>query len=434
MNDHEQSSLLPVKVQTSWRKRVLFACAFLLVIGLSIELLLHLLCLIAAPIAAALEPADRSAVAPVDDDLLGHRPNPRQSDHDSKGFRNAVALERADIVCLGDSQTYGAGVPRDDAWPHQLGASSGRTVYSIAYGGWGPTHSEALLGEAKQLRPTLVIEGVYAGNDLYDCYNMVYTRDRLSYHKSNAAEVEAAILEANQHDPLDAKINELYRVYCGHFGGSVASNTTGMRGFLSTHSRIYGLARAIKNGIQRNEDPWSRMVRIAVASQGKWEVLDSHPFRLIFVPEYRLVALDRNDPRIKEGHRISLDALTNMSRDLSMNRIRFLVVLIPTKMLVFAPQLHDPSAAFSKLVTNEEQMWEDTKAHLENDGIAFLDALPALRETVNQGVQPYSITADGHPNPAGHRAISNAVLQWLDDHEVGESTDFPGDRSPGGED
>ena len=56
----------------------------------------------------------------MEDPVLGFRPRPKAGDHDSRGFRNAEALRSADIVCLGDSQTYGPpyGV-REEAWPQR---------------------------------------------------------------------------------------------------------------------------------------------------------------------------------------------------------------------------------------------------------------------------------------------------------------------------
>src|SRR5689334_4893320 len=43
----------------------------------------------------------------VADDELGWRGSPRYRSHDAAGFRNRTVLSRADVVALGDSQTYG---------------------------------------------------------------------------------------------------------------------------------------------------------------------------------------------------------------------------------------------------------------------------------------------------------------------------------------
>src|SRR4030095_14915524 len=44
------------------------------------------------------------------DERLGSRPNPSYPGHDSKGFRNPRVPAKADVVALGDSNTYGANV------------------------------------------------------------------------------------------------------------------------------------------------------------------------------------------------------------------------------------------------------------------------------------------------------------------------------------
>ena len=411
----------------SWRKRLVFATVLFLLIGLFVEVLLNILCVVAPPVANALNTLELK----LDDDVLKHRPRPYYSDHDSRGFRNSVALDRADIVCLGDSQTYGTGVSLEDTWTHQLALSSGQSVYQIACGGWGPTHSEVLLEEAKELRPKLIVEGFYSGNDLWDCYKMVYgySRHHLQDHQSQDPKIKAAIQKANELDPLDKKIRALSHIYKGDFEDAADQQTSvgrddvdaepiTLRGMLSKYSRIYGLFRAINNNLQKKKTAksWEKLRHIADSSQGKWEVLDSSPFRTIFVPEYRLTALSMNDPRIREGQRIALNAIEKISLDLSHNDIQFLVVLIPTKLLVFWPQMQQPSDVYSELVTNEEEMWAITKEYLTKNEIAFVDTLPAFRDLVKKGVQPYKINTDGHPNAAGQGVISDVVLQWIGDN------------------
>ena len=84
------------------------------------EVLLNLLCVISGPVADALQPPWHIVTPSIEDAELGHRPRPDFGDHDGRGFRNPVALEQAEIVCMGDSQTYGRGVQREEAWPQQL--------------------------------------------------------------------------------------------------------------------------------------------------------------------------------------------------------------------------------------------------------------------------------------------------------------------------
>jgi len=63
------------------------------------------------------------------------RGDPRYPDHDARGYRNAHAVSRADIVALGDSHTYGVAVKkRHEAWPAVLAERTGHVVYSIKSG------------------------------------------------------------------------------------------------------------------------------------------------------------------------------------------------------------------------------------------------------------------------------------------------------------
>jgi hypothetical protein len=56
----------------------------------------------------------------IKDEKLGWRPNPRTPGHDPIGFRNENVPEDVSVLAMGDSQTYGVGVSREQAWPQQL--------------------------------------------------------------------------------------------------------------------------------------------------------------------------------------------------------------------------------------------------------------------------------------------------------------------------
>ena len=77
--------------------------------------------------------------------------------------------ERAGIVGIGDSHTYGVDAARDDGWLHQLGVLLQEPVYNMAFGGYGPLEYLYLVEhEAKDVWPRLPRVGFYLGNDLVD--------------------------------------------------------------------------------------------------------------------------------------------------------------------------------------------------------------------------------------------------------------------------
>ncbi len=79
---------------------------------------------------------------------------------------NPAALDRADIVALGDSFTEGSKVGDDEAWPARLAVSSGMSVYNLGMSGTAPQYyRDCFKGFGLGLRPRIVVCSVYAGND-----------------------------------------------------------------------------------------------------------------------------------------------------------------------------------------------------------------------------------------------------------------------------
>src|SRR2546428_394876 len=76
----------------------------------------------------ALRPADYLSVEMVKDPVLGAVPSSstRAGGFDDWGFRNREVPETADIVVIGDSQTYGNTATMEDSWPYVVGRLTGR--------------------------------------------------------------------------------------------------------------------------------------------------------------------------------------------------------------------------------------------------------------------------------------------------------------------
>lgn len=106
------------------KKRALFSVLTVIVTVGLIEAMLNILTWTSPRVAQLLT----SPWPIVPDDHLGYRPSPGIPDHDSRGWRNPMAYKKADLVALGDSQTYGAGVDAMEAWPRQLEAMTSHRV------------------------------------------------------------------------------------------------------------------------------------------------------------------------------------------------------------------------------------------------------------------------------------------------------------------
>lgn len=197
--------------------------------------------------------------------------------------------------------------------------------------------------------------------------------------------------------------------------------------FMADHFAFYGLLRAIKSNYKNiffktsnKSIGWNSVENFAKQKKEYCQIFDNGQFRTVFTPEYRLCALDLRDPRILEGLSIALKAIGKMN-DLAMqDRISFVVLLIPTKELVFKDEVQrdmvNIKKSYQDLVTNEKLFWQRTKEFLQGRGVVFIDGLQALRECLEKGKQPYPISWDGHLNAIGQRAIAELILSKINEN------------------
>jgi hypothetical protein len=372
----------------------------------------------------------------VPDPVLGVRLNPDVPEYDDAGFRNASVVKSPFLVALGDSQTYGTGVSKEEeAWPQQVTALSGQSAYNMGVPGYGPVQELLLMSRAIKLHPRWVAEAFYSGNDLYDAFNMVYTRNQVVDLKSSDPTVLNAINEKEKEGPLDEAADRLFLAYVGHFNPPVRASghhqpaPNPVRRFLSEHSRLWGLFRAARRGAATEaatkkttrtvsqDELWNEKASLAQQSRGLWIPFEKGPVRTILVPQYRLFALNLQDPRIREGLRVSIEALKRMSTIAQGAGLRFLVVLIPTKELVFFDTFGGDTdrrlLPVLELAHEEQEMSAELKNELRLSGISYADMLPPLRESLSAGDSPYSVTSDGHPNAQGNKVIAAAVWRAI---------------------
>lgn len=358
----------------------------------------------------------------IDDKVLGDRPNPKYHEHDKNGFRNITVPQRIDIIAMGDSQTYGTGVERDSAWPQQLQALTGLKVYNMSYGGYGPVHSLVLLNEAMKLSPKIVIEAFYAGNDLYDSFNISYYLNDFDYLKTHEREAIKRIKECETNKSLTQVVLEVYP-YDRKVEPTVPGVLDKAKRFCYEHILLYKLFSLSKSRVltpKNEQNPWLTAKNKALNYPNDTLIFESQYFRTIFTPRYRLTAVNLGDPRIQEGLNISLKAISLMKERLANQGIQFGVVLIPTKELVFSSLVnkrnitnHSAQGHYFSAIKYEQQMWEIVHRYLQTNQVLFLDILPHLQKSLKSNVQPYQQTADGHPNHFGHEVIASCIRDEL---------------------
>lgn len=378
----------------------------------------------------------------IPDPRLGHRPNPAYADHDVHGWRNADVLLQADIVALGDSQTYGLNVDKRSAWPQRLSDMLGKSVYQIAFGGYGPAHYAQLIEDALALKPATIVVGYYYGNDILDSYWQVYNvkqdavkiieySDVLSQFKSVDSHVLDDLQRAEIIDPrhmrhayMDCQSPrfvpnpDLQRVEGVMELDPLDKLTPQM--IVTAHSVLY---RTILSKYQ------ILRTRLGLAGSRKdYGAPLCIPFSYKklatkFSPGYRLLTLTDTDPRVIEGRRINLLAFSYMARRCEKAGVRFLVAFIPTKEFVFRKFSDDRLAKAQymlRLWKLEEEIRNETKEFLESQGISYVDTLPGLEKMIAEERNPYKqavnnprIDADGHPVKEGYESIAKSIAEYI---------------------
>ncbi len=108
------------------------------------------------------DPIDYLKPERIPDDILRFKILPNTGAHDSWGYRNKSVPSTADIVAIGDSNTYGISAAATNSWPSVLGQMTGKVVYNISLGGYSPVEYFYLFNDkAIKLNPCLVIVGFY---------------------------------------------------------------------------------------------------------------------------------------------------------------------------------------------------------------------------------------------------------------------------------
>jgi hypothetical protein len=374
-----------------FRKYLVNFCVLVVSVGVSL-----LLAEFAARI--FLNPSDYLGVGMVHDDVLGATPDPTaKAGFDAWGFRNPKVPETADIVAVGDSHTFGNTATMEQSWPYVLAKLTGRSVYNMGMGGYGP-NQYFYLSETKalKLKPRMIIWGLYMGDDFENAYTITYGLDHWAYLRSKPVEhVNFDIWEK----PVAPSWHKEVRVW------------------LSQHSVLYQATfHAALGGRLQGEAQIRNAANLYPGVASSLIVPDKNILET-FRPRGMLGRLDQNSPAVLEGMRITFELMKQMNEICQQNHIQFMVVVIPIKEAVFADYLeHKPnlplSDVFEKLLPNERMAREKTEKFLSDSNIPYVDAVTALKSAAQDEL--YARTAaDVHPGKNGYRVIAEAVSQSL---------------------
>lgn len=292
------------------------------------------------------------------EDPLTHRARPLLREwspwgpHDLLGFRNRAIPTTADIVAIGDSQTYSNNVLLEQSWPHALVRSlgvDGVSIYNIAVGGWGPIDYLEMASKALAFRPQVLIIALYTGNDALDAFRKAYSLERWA-HLRSGDELTATSAPRVKYPPPESE--------------------------------------------------W-------------WPVTFRDGSKTIFTPQYRLAAND-DHPAVREGFAIIANVASHIVRLERADPVRIVFTVIPTKELVYEHRVArdrlDPPAPYRLLVRAERQNIEALAATITAlEDCTYIDLLADLQQAALGEDLLYPSDDNGHPSELGYAAIGRML-------------------------
>ncbi len=352
-----------------WLRKLKLCAASIVVSLLAAEIALRLL-----------TPLPRPALSNrIPDPRLEYRMDPALAEIDQHGFRNPDGIDRADIVAIGDSHTYGYNVNREESWPAQLGQMTGLTVYNLGVGGFGVLQYHDLFQEAFARRPRHVILALYLANDLDEVGQLISRMPAWREWAEQRGHDTSSCIEASPEEKRPIR-------------------------WLAVRTAIGSLlieaARPVRRRLAESVvvDVTRSPTRIAMAR------IDRHRR-----------SMDMQRPQMRLGLAITKDVLREAKGKADAEGIGLSVLLVPSKERVFYEDLvaaeRDLPQAYHDLVTHEAEVRGEVSEFLRKLDIPYVDSIPYLMRKMRAEGGVYTSYDDGHPLEAGYEAYAEAAAE-----------------------
>ena len=300
---------------------------------------------------------------------------------DGYGFRNAWPWpEKAEIVTLGDSLTFGYGVEDNQAWPALLEKALPHSrLINLALSGAGPQQYLRVYETfGLKLHPKLLLVGFFVGNDFADSD----TFDQ--WLKSGAGGNQMIFRDFSQPRSTSLSLNQPI--------GNLVRSLLWRCHLVATKSRLYNLLQYARRRYLKGWVPSEPT--ILQAPDGS---------RLGLFPEIFSAATAEARP----GHRpfdITIEALQRLYSIATADGTKVLIVLQPSKEEVYLPLMNQTRL--------DADPGRPLRVKLRELGIPYLDLLPDFRSRAAKGKVLFFET-DGHPNGRGYALTAELVLAYL---------------------
>lgn len=291
---------------------------------------------------------------PLFPDIGGLGPN------DLLGFRNRSIPNVADVIIIGDSQTYGNNAIIENNWPNlfidRLKNNNNSHVihYDMAVGGWGAIEYLEIFYKSLFFQPKMVIVAFYTGNDPLETFRLAYSNNRWVKYQTDKS--------------------------------------------LSIKNMPY--------------------VEFPPPKEDLWGVVFKDKVGTVFTPKNRLHSNEKSKV-VQAGYDAMLMVATEIARVCKEKNIKLVFTIIPTKELVYSEkiksEIKDIPEEYSTLVNNEQEyiQWISSKFMSISDA-QYIDIVKVLQKEAQQQLALYPDDGNGHPIATGYKIIADQLAKEIE--------------------
>jgi len=290
--------------------------------------------------------------------------------NDLLGFRNRTLPMVADIVTIGDSQTYGNNALLDDNWPQQMVQHLSIPVnhYSMATGGWAAPQYLNMINKAGLFKPRVIIVALYTGNDPLESFMLTYGSPHWAF------------LIPDKNLSLD--------------------------------------------DVPEFKWAWPPSENDLI------KVTFSDGLKMAFTPGVRLKS-NIDHPVVHAGYQIMKDVVARITAEATGLGIQPVFTIIPTKEFAYSKKIKQENIEVSEdyqlLVQRESENIENLQQVIEsNEGAVYVDVVTSLQEVALNSRPLYSDNSNGHPRAYGYEVIGREVAAKVEEMIPNISDGFVG--------
>ncbi|MEW5733775.1 MAG: hypothetical protein AB1921_02910 [Thermodesulfobacteriota bacterium] len=272
--------------------------------------------------------------------------------NDILGFRNRNVPCGAEVITIGDSQTYGNTTPLEQNWPstmQRMLKPPGTIVYNMSCGAWAGVEYLEILKKALYFKPKVVVVAYYTGNDSLGSFLKAYGNDHYKDLR------------------LDPSLSE-------------------------------------------SDAP---KVAFPPPRTDQFRVVFSDGVRTVFTPKLRHSCNEFNKV-VDVGYEIMARTAEKMAEIAGPKEVKMVFTIIPTKEYAYEKKMKKEGFAmppgYMELVNDERKriQWLSDKFS-RIPGAVYADVAGPLQEAALDAVELYPHDGNGHPVWKGYEVIATAL-------------------------